>query len=176
MDYTALAAIEVAVGVYLLGAFLTLVFIHTEQITSGKLINSKVLVAFAWPVLAIWWVLATIWLFIDFQAVRVASYISLRMSADEKQLHAKSEQLSPESIPTVVVVPQLKSDAECVYDDIEYIVKMGAGWYELKLKHQLGVTKVRLTKSYKPGKDPFADALKMWLDKDRLVITPPGVD
>lgn len=177
MDYTTLAAIEVAIGVYLLGAFLTLVFIHTEQITSGKLINSKVLVAFAWPLGILGFILAAIWTFIDFQAERIASYIALKTGDSLKRTPTEpKQQLAPESIPSVVVVPQLKSDAECIYDDIEYIVKTGAGWYELKLKHQLGITKIRLTKSYKPGKDPFTDALKMWLDQDRLVITPPDVE
>lgn len=170
MDYNTLAIIEVAIGVYLLGAFTTLVFMHTEQIRTGKLINSKVLVAFAWPLGVLWFILAAVWMFIDFQAERAASYISLRMGESAKQPYTESKQLAPESIPSVVVAPQLKSDAECIYDDVEYIVKTGAGWYELKLKHQLGVTKVRLTKSYKPGKDPFADALKMWLDQDRVVL------
>ena len=177
MDYTALAVIEAAIGVYLLGAFLTLVFVHTEQITSGKLINSKVLVAFAWPLGILWFILAAIWTFIDFQAERIASYIALKAGDSLKRPHTESkQQLAPESIPSVVVVPQLKSDVECIYDDIEYVVKTGAGWYELKLKHQLGATKVRLTKSYKPGKDPFTDAVKMWLDRDMSVIVLSDVE
>jgi hypothetical protein len=171
MSYELIAIIEFAVGIYATGIFIALVLWNVHELKSRELHHHKVAHAILWPAFLFILILVYVWVFIDFQAKRLAAFIVLQSSTEAKS--QKAQKMRTKAIrPVKVDVPQQPTDTDVIYSNIEYVVKSRGkgGWYTIKVNGYSDEVKVRLTKTCKTGEDKFADALKRWIDSERDVI------